>query len=145
MAQVEQDIDTGDHLEPALQRVREFFAAAEDLTPDQLVALSREQRRTKSRLSTDPDFLQAVCAGSWSPVHADAARLIRAEARSRAAALVAWPRRAALATALEETALVVLNEADPNHPLQETLCARLRGPWDRAVGRLLPEQGPATA
>lgn len=126
-----------DVLQLAHERVREFLATAEQLSPEQLASLSREQRRARSRLDTDPDFLQVVCAGAWTPLHADAARLIKTQARSTAETLVPWLRRAALATALEEAALVVFNEADPRHPLPPTLCNRLSAPWDRAIGSLL--------
>lgn len=143
VVQVEQDVETPDQLELGRRRVREFFVATEGLSADELAALGREQRRKSSRLHTDPEFLQAVSAGAWSAAHDAVARQIRSEARARAEALVPWPRRAALATTLEETALVVLNEADPDHPLPPGLCARLRSPWDRAVGRLLPAQRPA--
>ncbi len=93
--------------------------------------------------TTDPDFLHAVSEGAWSRAHHDAARDIRTEARARAAALVPWPRRRAVADALEGAALVVLSEADPRRPLSDRLCTQLAGPWERTTGMpLRPADSP---
>lgn len=128
--------------EAALASVREFFVGAASLSRAEAVHLSREFRRSGARphLRTDHDFLTAVSRGSWGPGHDGAARYIRAQARVHAAALVAWPRRAALAGALEAAALAVLSEADARRPLPAGLCARLAAPYERSLSALVPQQ-----
>jgi len=117
----------------AMASVRAFFDNASALTRAEATALSREYRRPRQRnLHTDQDFLSAVTQGAWGPAHDGAARQIRAQARARAAVLVSWPRRAALARALEAAALAVLSQADAGHPLPDALCARLTAPYQRA-------------
>ncbi len=135
----EHDSQLSDVLRPARQLVHDFFDQVPRLSSDDVAVLRREHRKAGGRLArtTDPDFLHAVSAGVWSRAHHDAARDIRAEARARAATLVPWPRRGAVADALEDAALVVLSEADPQRPLSDRLCARLAGPWERATGRQL--------
>jgi hypothetical protein len=118
--------------EAAMASVRAFFDSTNQLTREQATALSRQYRRTRPQnLHTDQDFLAAVTQGSWGPAHDGAARQIRAQARARAAVLVPWPRRAALAAALEAAALAVLSQADADHPLPEALCARLTAPYEQ--------------
>jgi hypothetical protein len=120
--------------------VRAFFDSASSLTREEATALSREFRRLRQRnLHTDQDFLAAVTQGSWGAAHDAAARQIRAQARARAAVLVPWPRRTALAGALEAAALAVLSQADDRHPLPEALCARLTAPYQHVRMDLLPE------
>jgi hypothetical protein len=78
--------------------VRAFFDSTTSMSRAEATALSRQYRRSRRQnLHTDRDFLAAVTQGSWGPAHDGAARQIRAQARARAAVLVAWPRRAALA------------------------------------------------
>lgn len=128
--------------EAALASVRKFFAGTETMTHAEAVILSREFRRSGRRpnLHTDADFLTAVTRGSWGPGHSGAARQIRSQSRAQAAVLVSWPRRAALAGALEAAALAVLSEADERRPLPENLCARLTAPYQRTLGGLVPQQ-----
>lgn len=133
--------------EAALASVRDFFAGTAAMSRAEAVALSREFRRAGGRpnLHTDHDFLVAVTRGSWGAGHNGAARQIRAQARAQAAALVSWPRRAALAGALEAAALAVLSGADTRQPLPPTLCARLTAPYERTIGALVPQQRGAVA
>jgi hypothetical protein len=113
--------------------VRYFFSSASAMSRDEAVALSRMSRQLPQRhLQIDLDFLAAVTDGSWGPGHDLAARQIRGQARACAAALLSWPRRAALARGLEAAALAVLSEADARTPLPARLCARLTAPYDRA-------------
>lgn len=130
----------------AMASVRRFFAETAAMSREEAVSLSRDFRRSGGRanLHTDHDFLAAVRQGSWGPGHAQAARYIRAHARAQAAALVSWPRRGALAGALEAAALVVLSQADAGRPLPESLCARLTAPYQRSVGARLPAQRDPT-
>lgn len=116
----------------AMASVRAFFDSTAAMTRAEATAVSRQYRRTRRcQLHTDQDFLAAVTQGSWGPGHDSAARQIRSQARARAAVLVPWPRRAALAGALEAAALAVLSQADGGHPLPEALCARLTAPYQR--------------
>jgi predicted phage gp36 major capsid-like protein len=122
----------------AMACVRAFFDSASALTREEATALSREyRRRRQGNLHTDQDFLAAVTQGSWGPAHDGAARQIRAQARARAAVLVPWPRRGALAGALEAAALAVLSQADEGHPLPDALCARLTAPCQKVRVDLL--------
>ncbi len=123
-------------LDTAMQQVRHFLDRAAGLSTVEATRLSREGKRVRGRLAKDLDesFLSAVSSGAWGAEHRSAAREIRAESRAQAAKLVPWPRRGAAAAVLEDAALVVLSEADPQHPLSEELCQRLAGPWERATG-----------
>lgn len=135
----------GDEVESLPEHVRaevdEFFVAAGRLGPREVTALRRERRRNGgSRLTTHQDFLRAVADGTWGSPHSAAARQIRARARAQAAGLAPWPRRASLARVLEDAALAVLSEADPQRPLSDELCGRLREPWQRVIGDSIPAQ-----
>jgi hypothetical protein len=126
--------------------VRAFFDSTASMSRAEATALSRQYRRSRRQnLHTDRDFLAAVTQGSWGPAHDGAARQIRAQARARAAVLVSWPRRAALASALEAAALAVLSDADASHPLPDALCARLTAPYQRVRIDLLPQQRASVA
>ena len=131
--------------EEARSHVREFFSRCAGLTQDEVAALRREYRRTgQVNLNTDPEFLSAVCSGAWGREHTAVAREISAAARLQATALVPWPRRGVVASALEAAALAVLSASDPRHPLPETLCARLTAPYERATGAVIPSQRAST-
>jgi len=119
--------------EAALASVQDFFQAAASMSRDEVAALYREFRRAgrQPNLHTDREFLTAVTCGAWGPAHDGAARHIRGQARVVASQLVPWPRRATIAAALEAAALAVLSEADDRRPLPETLCDRLRAPYQR--------------
>lgn len=124
-----------DIMSPGLDAVREFLDRSRQLRPDELTRLRQEAKHTRSRVARqlDPALLSAVTTGDWGAPQRVVLREIRAEARARARDLVPWPRRAALARVLEDAALVVLNEADPQHPLPEQLCRQLAEPWERAT------------
>ena len=130
----------------AMASVRAFFDTVSQMSRVQALALSRQYRRSpRQNLHTDRDFLAAVSLGTWGPAHDSAARQIRAEARSRATALVPWTRRASLAAALEAAALAVLSEADTGRPLSPTLCARLTAPYERVRATTMSDDAHSVA
>lgn len=123
----------------AREQVRQFFAGTSTLTRSEIESLWREERRSGVRwLSTEPEFLCAVAEGSWGSECDAVAREIRKTARAQAAKLAPWPRRRAVASAMEHAALAVFSTYEPTHPLGPTLPDRLLHPWQRAAAGVVP-------